>query len=67
MNALALWIPGTALLLAGLLLLALGSAGPATGLSLIVPGALLESLGALLWIRQRKALADRTATSGRRR
>lgn len=54
MNALALWIPGTALLLAGILLLALGRVELAAALALIVPGGVLESIGVLLWIRQRR-------------
>ncbi len=64
MNALALWIPGTALLLAGILLLALGKVELETTLAFIVPGAALESLGVLLWSRQRRPSAERNVTSG---
>jgi hypothetical protein len=55
MNALALWIPGTLLFIVGAVLLALGQFGFGASLALIVAGAVLESAGVLLWVKQRKA------------
>lgn len=55
MNALALWIPGTLLVVIGAVLLALGQVGFGAGIALIVVGAAVESAGVLLWVKQRKA------------
>jgi hypothetical protein len=53
MNALALWIPGAVLIVAGALLLGLQRIELAAALALIGIGAALEALGVLLWIKQR--------------
>ena len=53
MNALALWIPGTLLFVAGTVLLALGQVGFGAGIAVIVVGAVFESAGVLLWAKQR--------------
>lgn len=54
MNALALWIPGTLLVLIGALLLVLGRLEFSVALAVIGCGIALETVGTLLWIRQRK-------------
>jgi hypothetical protein len=54
MNALALWIPGTLLLLIGVLLLVLGEVSLPTALLMIGAGAALETIGTLMWVRQRR-------------
>ena len=56
MNALALWIPGTLLFVIGALLLALDQVSVGAGIALIVGGAVVESAGVLLWVKQRKAV-----------
>jgi hypothetical protein len=53
MNPLLLWIPGTALLLVGVLLLVTGLVGTTGALLLIGIGAAVESAGVLLWVRAR--------------
>lgn len=55
MNALALWIPGTLLVVVGAVLLALGQAGLGTAIAIIVVGVAVETAGVLLWVKQRKA------------
>jgi hypothetical protein len=55
MNALALWIPGTLLVLVGAVLLALGQVGLGAAIAIIAVGAVVESVGVLLWVKQRKA------------
>jgi membrane protein DedA with SNARE-associated domain len=55
MNALALWVPGTLLVIVGAVLLALGQVGFGAGIAIIVVGAVVESAGVLLWVKQRKA------------
>jgi hypothetical protein len=54
MNALVLWIPGTLLIVIGAMLLALGRLDLSVALAVIGTGIALETVGALLWIRQRK-------------
>jgi hypothetical protein len=54
MNALALWIPGT-LLVVGAVLLTLGQVGFGAAIAIIVVGVAVESAGALLWVKQRKS------------
>jgi len=54
MNALALWIPGTLLVVVGAVLLALGQVGFGAGIAIIVLGAVIEAVGVLLWVKQRK-------------
>jgi hypothetical protein len=54
MNALVLWIPGTLLVIIGALLLGLGRLDLTVALALIGSGIALETVGTLLWIRQRK-------------
>ncbi len=54
MNALVLWVPGTALIIVGALLLALGTLEFNLALAVIGIGVALETVGTLLWIRQRK-------------
>lgn len=53
MNALALWIPGAVLIVAGALLLALQRIDLVSALTLIGIGVALETLGLLLWVKQR--------------
>jgi len=55
MNALALWIPGTLLVVTGAVLLALGQLDLGVAIALIVVGGAVECAGVLLWARQRKA------------
>ena len=55
MNALALWVPGTLLVIVGAVLLALGQVAFGAGIAIIVVGAVVESAGVLLWVKQRKA------------
>ena len=54
MNALVLWIPGTLLVMIGALLLGLGRLDLPVALAVIGSGIALETVGTLLWIRQRK-------------
>jgi len=54
MNPLLLWIPGTVLMLLAVLLLALDRIGLWPAIAIIGAGASLESVGAWLWLRQRK-------------
>ncbi|MBA2412765.1 MAG: hypothetical protein H0V63_08055 [Burkholderiaceae bacterium] len=53
MNALALWIPGTLLVVIGALLLVLERLDFTPALLMIGIGVALETAGTLLWIRQR--------------
>ena len=53
MNALALWIPGSLLIVIGAILLALGRLESIPALAVIAVGIGLESVGILLWLRQR--------------
>ena len=53
MNALALWIPGSLLIIAGALLLALNQLPLAPALAVIGVGIALETVGVLMWVRQR--------------
>ena len=55
MNALALWVPGTLLFLAGVVLLVLGHVSFNVGIVVVAVGLALETAGVLLWVRQRKA------------
>ena len=55
MNALVLWIPGTLLIMIGALLLALGRLDLSVALAVIGIGIALETVGTLLWVRQRKS------------
>ena len=55
MNALALWVPGTLLVVVGAVLLALGQVGLGAGIAIIVVGTVVESAGVLLWVKQRKS------------
>jgi hypothetical protein len=55
MNALALWIPGTLLVVIGAVLLVLGQLDLTAALVLIGIGIALETVGTLLWVLQRKA------------
>lgn len=54
MNALALWIPGTMLVLIGAALLVLGRVEPFIAIALIGIGVALETSGTLIWVRQRR-------------
>ncbi len=62
MNALVLWIPGTLLVIVGVLLLALGRIDLTVALVVIGFGIALETVGTLLWVLQRKP----TNSAGRR-
>ncbi len=55
MNALALWIPGSLLFVAGLLLLVFEQVSFGVGLAIVAAGLALETVGVLLWVKQRKA------------
>lgn len=55
MNALALWVPGTLLFLAGFVLLALAQVSFDVGIAIVAVGVAVETAGVLLWVRQRKA------------
>jgi|OpeIllAssembly_1097287.scaffolds.fasta_scaffold1020044_2 hypothetical protein len=55
MNALALWIPGSLLFVAGLLLLVFEQVGFGAGIAIVGAGIALETVGVLLWVKQRKA------------
>lgn len=57
MNALALWLPGSLLLLIAVVLLALGRLDLPLGMAVAGAGLALETLGVLLWIRQRSRSA----------
>ena len=59
MNALALWIPGTLLVVVGAGLLLLDQVGFGTAIAIIVVGVVVESAGVLLWVKQRKAAGRR--------
>jgi len=63
MNALALWLPGTLLITVGALLLAFGRLDLSVALAVIGIGIALETVGTLLWVRQRKP----SGTTGSRR
>ena len=54
MNALVLWIPGTLLVVIGAVLLGLGRIDFSIALATIGVGLALETVGTLLWVRQRK-------------
>jgi hypothetical protein len=55
MNAFSLWVPGTLLVVVGVALLALGRVCFEAGIAIVVFGAVVESVGVLLWVKQRKA------------
>ena len=59
MNALALWVPGTLLVIVGAVLLALGQVGFEAAIAIIVVGVAVESAGVLLWVKQRKSAGRR--------
>ena len=63
MNALVLWIPGTLVIILGALLLAFGRLDLGAAMAVIGIGIALETVGTLLWVRQRKP----SGTTGRRR
>ena len=54
MNALVLWLPGAALIIVGALLLGLQQLEMAPALVLVGIGAVLETVGVVLWVRQRR-------------
>jgi hypothetical protein len=54
MNSLVLWIPGTLLVIVGAMLLALGRLEFEVAVAVIGVGIALETVGTLLWVRQRK-------------
>jgi hypothetical protein len=59
MNALALWIPGTLLQIVGIVLLVLGRIDFAVGIGLVAAGTAVETIGVLLWVRQRRSAQSR--------
>ena len=59
MNALALWVPGTLLVVVGAGLLLLDQVGFGAAIAIIVVGVAVESAGVLLWVKQRKAAGRR--------
>ena len=54
MNALALWIPGTLLLVVATVLLATDRVELGIGVALIGIAVALETVGTWMWIRQRR-------------
>ena len=60
MNALALWIPGSLLIVIGAILLALGRLELIHALAVIAIGIGLESIGIVMWLRQRGARQSRS-------
>jgi uncharacterized membrane protein len=54
MNPLLLWIPGTLLLLVGVALIFTQSVSFGAGIAIAMVGAVIESVGILLWIRNRR-------------
>jgi general stress protein CsbA len=54
MNALALWLPGAALVMLGVLLFATQQLDLTSTFVLLGIGAAIETLGVLLWVRQRR-------------
>ena len=54
MNPLVLWIPGTLLFIIDTVLLGLGRLDFGIALAVIGAGIALETVGTLLWVRQRK-------------
>lgn len=54
MNPLVLWVPGTLLFVIGAVLLGLGRLDFEMALAVIGAGIALETVGTLLWVRQRK-------------
>jgi hypothetical protein len=54
MNALVLWIPGTLLVIIGAVLLGLARLDFSVALAVVGVGIALETVGTLLWVRQRK-------------
>lgn len=67
MNALVLWIPGTLLVILGAILLALGRLDVDVALAVIGFGVALETVGTLLWIRQRRPTATAKHAAAARR
>lgn len=63
MNALALWIPGSLLIIIGVLLLAFGQLPLTPALAIAGIGIALETVGVVLWVRQRPP-PNRTKESG---
>jgi hypothetical protein len=59
MNALALWLPGAALVILGALLLATQQLDLTSSLVLLGVGAAIETLGVLLWVHQRRTARPR--------
>jgi hypothetical protein len=59
MNPFLLWVPGVALIVIGVLLLAFGTVGSHWALTLVGIGTAVESIGVLLWVRGRQARTRR--------
>jgi len=53
MNALALWIPGSLLIIIGVFLLVFGQLTLTPALAIVGIGTALETVGVVLWVRQR--------------
>lgn len=53
MNAIALWAPGALVVVVGFALLVLERVTLPVGIAIIAAGAIVESAGVLLWIKQR--------------
>jgi hypothetical protein len=54
MNPLQFWLPGTVLFVVGLVLLLTGSLGQGAAVAITMIGATLESVGIVLWLRNRR-------------
>lgn len=54
MNALALWLPGTALIVLGAALFASGRLDWTPALAVIAIGVAVETAGVIVWLRQRR-------------
>lgn len=53
MNPLLLWVPGTALILVGVLLLVTQALAMPAALAVVAIGVAVETAGVLLWVRER--------------
>jgi hypothetical protein len=54
MNPLHFWLPGTLLFVVGLVLLFTGTLGLGAAVAITMIGATLESVGIVLWLRNRQ-------------
>lgn len=55
MNPFLLWVPGTALIVIGVVLAGQGIVSMLAGLTIAGAGVLIESIGVVLWLRERRS------------